>query len=66
MLKALVERFGVQWSTYGGGLPIESKPNIENHNHDNQEITKTQKRMGVVSSGLENDGGIIVATTKPH
>jgi hypothetical protein len=35
MHKALVEKLGVQGSTQGVGLPIKSRLNIENHNHDN-------------------------------
>jgi hypothetical protein len=66
MQKAIVERFGFQGSTQGGGLPIESRLNIENHNHYNQEITKTQERTGVVYVGPKNGGGIVMAATKPH
>jgi hypothetical protein len=41
-------------------------PIIENHNHDRQDITKTQEKIGVVSVGLENDGVIVMAMKKPH
>jgi len=41
-------------------------PIIENHNHDRQDITKTQERISVVSVGLENGGVIIMAMKKPH
>jgi hypothetical protein len=41
-------------------------PIIENHNHDIQDITKTQERIGVVSIGLENGGVIVMAMKKPH
>jgi frataxin-like iron-binding protein CyaY len=41
-------------------------PIIENHNHDRQDITKTQVTTGVVSIEFENGGVIVMATKKPH
>jgi hypothetical protein len=41
-------------------------PIIENHNHDRQDITKTQERISVVYVGLENGGVIIMAMKIPH